>query len=178
MNVRETEEYRALRATIRERGTARVWLFVIGLGIWAATVITVASLATLPVATLLPLLLLAGVFEGVFSLHTGVERIGRYLQVFYENDGDAQWEHAAMGFGKVSHSHSPDPLFAVPFLLATLCNFVPAILAGAVLLEWSVVGTIHALFLVRVLMARRQALRQRGLDLTAFEALKAASTRS
>lgn len=173
MNARETEEYRALRATIRERGTARVWLFVVGLGIWAATVITVASLATLPVATLLPLLLLAAVFEGVFSLHTGVERIGRYLQVFYETDGDARWEHAAMGFGKVSHSHSTDPLFATPFVLAAIINIVPAILAGAVPIEWLVVGTVHALFLLRVFIARRQAARQRVLDLTAFESLKA-----
>lgn len=178
MNARETEEYRALRATIRERGTARVWLFVVGLGIWAASVITVASLASLPVATLLPLLLLAGVFEGVFSLHTGVERIGRYLQVFYENDGDARWEHAAMGFGTFSKSHSTDPLFAVPFLLATLINFMPAILAGALPLEWSVVGTVHLLFLARIFIARRQARRQRVLDLSAFESLRTSTPRS
>jgi len=29
MTPRELEEYRALRHTIRERGTARVWIFVI-----------------------------------------------------------------------------------------------------------------------------------------------------
>ena len=43
----------------------------------------VASLAAIPVATLLPLVLLAACFEAIFALHTGVERIGRYLQVFY-----------------------------------------------------------------------------------------------
>ena len=32
MTARELEEYRALRATIRERGTARVWIFVVGFG--------------------------------------------------------------------------------------------------------------------------------------------------
>ena len=31
MTPRELEEYRALRETIRERGTARVWIFVVGL---------------------------------------------------------------------------------------------------------------------------------------------------
>ena len=31
MTEREREEYRALRATIRERGTARHWLFVGGM---------------------------------------------------------------------------------------------------------------------------------------------------
>lgn len=88
MTPREIEEYSALRATIRERGTARVWIFVAGLAAWAAAVIATASLASLPIATLLPLLLLAGVFEAVYALHTGVERVGRYIQVFYEGDED------------------------------------------------------------------------------------------
>ncbi len=30
MTGRDVEEYTALRATIRERGTTRVWLFVVG----------------------------------------------------------------------------------------------------------------------------------------------------
>src|SRR5262245_28415723 len=100
MTPRELEEYRALRATIRERGTARVYLVVGGLGAWAALVIATASLASLPVATLLPLLFLAGVFEAIFALHTGVERIGRYLQVFYEEPPERGWEHVAMAFGR------------------------------------------------------------------------------
>ena len=77
MTSRELEEYRALRATIRERGTARVSIAVAGFAAWAALVLTTATLATFPVATLLPLLFLALVFEAVFALHTGVERIGR-----------------------------------------------------------------------------------------------------
>ena len=84
MTPRELEEYTALRETIRERGTARVWIFVAGLVAWAALVIATAALAALPVATLLPLLILAGTFEAVFSLHAGVERVGRYIQVFFE----------------------------------------------------------------------------------------------
>src|SRR5690349_11073526 len=76
MTARELEEYSALRATIRERGTARVWIFLAGLAVWAALTITTAALATLPIASLLPLLMLAGAFEAVFALHTGVERVG------------------------------------------------------------------------------------------------------
>src|SRR5947208_14124487 len=38
MTARELEEYRALRATIRERGTARVWIFVVGFGLWGGLV--------------------------------------------------------------------------------------------------------------------------------------------
>ena len=79
MTPRELEEYRALRETIRERGTVRVWLAVMSTAAWAALALSALALAPWPVATLLPLLMLAAGFEGVFALHTGVERIGRYL---------------------------------------------------------------------------------------------------
>jgi hypothetical protein len=102
MTGREQDEYSALRATIRERGTVRVGLFVAGMAAWAALTIATAALASTPLATLLPLLVLASVFEAIFALHVGVERIGRYIQVFYEEEGGALrgWEHAAMAFGR------------------------------------------------------------------------------
>src|SRR4051812_50220463 len=87
MTEHAQDEYTALRATIRERGTARVCLFVGGIAAWTGAAVATAALASTPVATLLPLLLLASVFEAVFALHVGVERIGRYLQLFYETDG-------------------------------------------------------------------------------------------
>src|SRR5436309_7219992 len=64
-----TEEYRALRATIQVRGTARVWLFFVGLTVWGALVIATAALASVPVAVLVPLLVLAAAFEAIFVLH-------------------------------------------------------------------------------------------------------------
>jgi hypothetical protein len=178
MNARELEEYRALRATIRERGTARVWIFVVGLALWAALAVAVAALASLPVATLLPLLFLVGVFEAIFALHTGVERVGRYVQVFYEeSDTESSgqtWETVAMGFGHVSPGRGVDALFIHIFVLATLVNIVPAILAGAVEEEWVVLGLVHALFVGRLFVARRRAAQQRALDLAAFLKLKQA----
>src|SRR5215475_11445055 len=99
MSSAEQEEYRSLRATIRERGTARIWVFLVGIIAWAALITATAALAALPVATLLPLLVLVSVFEAVFSLHVGVERIGRYIQVFLEHEGGG-WEHTAMAFGQ------------------------------------------------------------------------------
>ena len=84
MTPRALEEFKALRDTVRSRGTARVWVFLAGLVGWGALTIATASLAALPVATFLPLLILAITFEAVFSLHVGVERIGRYIQVFLE----------------------------------------------------------------------------------------------
>lgn len=171
MTPRALEEYKALRATIGQRGTARVWLFTVGLIAWAALTITTAALAALPVATLLPLLVLAAVFEAVLSLHTGVERIGRYVQVAFE-EGDPGWEQAAMSFGPALHGARTDPLFAWFFAGATVLNFVPAVIAEPAPLEVAVVGSAHLLFLVRLVLARRAASRQRGVELERFRQMR------
>lgn len=170
MTPRELEEYRALRATIRERGTTRVWLFVLGLTLWAAlTLATAAVTSTMPLATLLPLLVLAALFEALFALHTGVERIGRYLQVFYEGDDETrQWEHVAMSFGANTHLRLPDPLFPSIFLIATLGNFVPALLGGPLPIEVTIVGALHIVFGLRIVLAQRLSRRQRAADLARF----------
>jgi hypothetical protein len=170
MSTHQQEEYRALRATIRERGTAKVWVVVAGMIGWAALTMATAALASLPVATFLPLLVLAVTFEAVFNLHVGVERIGRYLQVFYE-DGTG-WEHTAMSFGRPLKGTGTDPLFVAHFLIATILNIVPALLAEPVRLEITVVGSAHLLFVLRIVLARRSASRQRAADLRRFEDMK------
>jgi len=176
MTPRELEEYRALRETIRERGTARVWIFVAGLVAWAALVIATAALAALPVATLLPLLILAGTFEAVFSLHAGVERVGRYIQVFFEEGSG--WEHAAMAFGRAPRGTGVDPLFGTIFLIATLLNFVPVLIAEPVATEVVVIGAAHLFLIARVLIARHAAGRQRAADLERFKELRQERTDS
>src|SRR4051794_4227030 len=175
MTPRELEEYSALRATIRERGTARVWVALAGLAIWAALTIATAALASLPVATLLPLLVLSAAFEIVFALHTGVERIGRYLQVVFEGDEGGGWEHYAMEYGRQFGSSGCDALFSPYFAAAAGFNFVPVLLAGPVPLEWALVGSLHLLFLLRIIVARRPAASQRATDLERFRHLQSAS---
>ena len=96
------DEYNALRATIRERGTdPRLdrpgrhgrsgrrprWLR----SRWRVP----------PIITLIPLLVLATTFEITFALHTGVERIGRYIQVFFEEPGRQR------GLGTPDHGIRP-----------------------------------------------------------------------
>jgi len=170
MTPSELEEYRALRETIRERGTARVWVFVAGLVAWGALTIATAALAALPVATLLPLLVLAAVFEAVFSLHTGVERVGRYIQVFHEDT--AGWEHTAMAYGRAPRGSGTDPLFTAFFIGATFLNFVPVLIAEPVATEVVVMGAAHLLLVVRILFARRAAGQQRAADLERYRNLK------
>src|SRR5215471_276624 len=163
MSTQQQEEYRALRSTIRQRGTAKVWVLLAGIIGWGALTTATAALASLPVATFLPLLVLAVTFEAVFNLHVGVERIGRYLQVFHEDT--TGWEHIAMTFGRPLKGTGTDPLFVALFLVATVLNIVPALLAEPVQLELTVVGTAHLLFILRVLLARHSASKQRAADL-------------
>jgi hypothetical protein len=166
LTPRELAEFRTLRDTIRERGTTRVWVVLIGFSIWGGLVLATAATMPIPVATVLPLLILATAFEIVFALHTGVERVGRYIQVFFE-DGFG-WEHAAM---KLPAS-GIDPLFANHFRIGAILNFVPAAFARPVPAEWVFVAAIHVLFILRVALARRRASRQRAIDLEHFEQLK------
>ena len=173
MTPRELEEYRALRATIRQRGTTRLWIVLAGVTAWASLTVATAALAQLPVATLLPLLVLAITFEIVYALHTGVERIGRYLQVFFEReDAGLGWEHYAMAYGRRFPSIGCDALFSPYFAAAATFNFVPALLAGPVPLEWGSVGVLHLLFLVRIGVARHAATHQRATDLERFRELQ------
>jgi hypothetical protein len=196
MTEREQVEYSALRATIRERGTARVYIFAGGVAAWGALTAASAALASTPLATLLPLVVLACVFEAVFALHIGVERVGRYLQVFHEAEpatpehaqtgapaapptprsapprGASGWEHVAMAFGRPSGGAALDPLFSVPFLVAALVNLGPALVLEPTRVELVFVGGAHALFAVRLAAARAAATRQRAVDLERFAQLK------
>ncbi len=167
MTERDLQEYKALRATISQRGSVRTCAFVVGLAAWAVVSLSTA-LVSIPLVTVLPLVLLAGTFEAVFALHVGAERIGRYLQVFHED----RWEQTAMAFGAPLAGTGSDPLFAVFFGLATACNFVPVLLAEAVRVELAIIGGAHVLFIIRLVVARQVAARQRAADLQRFRNIK------
>ena len=176
MKPTEIEEYRALRATIRERGTTRVVIVLAGTVGWSVIALGTAALAAPPVAIFIPLLVLATTFETAFALHTGVERIGRYIQVFFEDEANPGWEHRIMGFAAGAPlPGTTDPLFARTFWLAAVLNLIPALLIGPIPIEWAVVSVGHAAFMVRVAMARRQSASQRASDLRRFQEMKAKS---
>ena len=121
-DLRESE-YDALRATIRERGTMRICAVLGGLVAWGALAITLLIVARPGAITLVPLLVLAATFEIGFFIHTGVERIGRYLQVFYEEAaGSPGWETTVMNYG--STHRGLDPFFAAVFSACVAVNFV------------------------------------------------------
>jgi hypothetical protein len=169
MDDRSAAEYNALRATIRERGTARMILLPLIFIGWAATAIATAAVITVAVSTLVPLLVLAAGFEAVFALHITVERVGRYLQTFHERDEG--WEHVAVAFGRRFPGTGPDPLFSRLFVLAVSVNFLPAALGGHIA-EVIVLAALHFVLINRIRLARLQASTQRADDLRRFARLR------
>ena len=165
------DEYRALRATIQQRGTARILVLPLIFVGWAATAVATAAVITVAVSTLVPLLVLVAGFEAIFALHVNVERVGRYLQVYHEDDGG--WEGVAMQFGRRFPGAGPDPLFGRLFILATSVNFLPAALGWENMPELVVLAILHFLFINRVRLARAFAASQRKQDLERFLALRA-----
>jgi hypothetical protein len=164
-------EYEALRATIRERGTMRMGAVIAGFIGWGA-------LAALPLITnlgagaLVPLLVLFATFEVNFFVHTGVERVGRYIQVFYEEATDSRgWETVAMSYGLKHPAGGLDPLFAAVFAACAVVNFTTA-LATTTHPAWIAFSLIaHIVFCYRIVTARETSTAQRALDLDRFRGL-------
>jgi hypothetical protein len=167
-------EFTALRATIASRGTARMVLVPVVVIGWSALAIVVVLFGDLPVAALPPLAILVAGFEAINALHVGVERIGRYLQVFYEGaPGAPAWETTAMAVAPRVRGSGVDPLFTVVFAAATILNMTTALVPEPTPLETLVIGGFHAAFLLRIARARQVAGSQRARDLRAFEELRA-----
>ncbi|HZI81708.1 MAG TPA: hypothetical protein VFD69_19440 [Vicinamibacterales bacterium] len=169
MSLSESE-FTALRATIASRGTARMVLVPVVILGWGCLAIVVVLFGDLPVAALPPLAILVAGFEAINALHVGVERIGRYLQVFYEGTpGGPAWETTAMAIAPRVRGSGVDPLFTVVFSATTILNMTTALVPEPTPLETLVIGGFHAAFLVRVARARQVAGSQRARDLQAFQ---------
>jgi hypothetical protein len=167
-----TAEFSALRAAISSRGTTRIVIAATSIGIWAALTTVLVLFSDLPLAVLIPLAALAGGFEAVHALHAGVERIGRYLQVYYEEGPDApQWETAAMAVGPSLPGGGVDPLFSALFIGAAVLNFAAALPVAPIWQELAVLGVCHAGLVLRIVRARTAAAVQRAAELDRFKAL-------
>jgi hypothetical protein len=140
-------------------------------GLWGGVAVATTAAIQLPIAALLPLLVLAAGFEAIYALHINVERIGRYLQVFHEPDGG--WEHVAMLFGQRFPGRGPDALFSALFLVATALNYLPVAIGGTTV-ELVIAGLLHLLLAVHIGTARSRASKQRQQDLERFQAIKTA----
>jgi hypothetical protein len=175
MNLTESE-FTVLRQTIATRGTVRMALLPVTFISWAAITSALLYLGSTPVAAALPLVglgVLVGGFEAIHALHVGVERIGRYLQVYYEAQHTSpKWETTAMSVGPALPGGGIDPLFTVVFITVSLLNLTLAFGTVRTALDRGVIALLHALFWARVIRARGAAARQRAVDLETFRAIK------
>lgn len=171
------DEYRVLRKTIAARGSLRAILLVAGLAGWALVLVLVVAWVPNPVASAIPLVLLVAVFEALRGLHAGVERIGRYLQVFHEPAGPPAappaWERTAMAFGPSLPGAGGHPLFIPVLVVATATNFLAVLLPGPLALELWTMAVPHTAFVIWMLIADRAARRQRATELARYQELKA-----
>lgn len=166
-------EFAALRQTIATRGTVRIALLPFTLLGWALLVTTLLLHGDQPIGALFSLTVLAGGFEAIHALHVGVERIGRYLQVYCESAGDGpQWETTAMTAAPALPGGGVDPLFTVVFAGATVLNLIPALVPGPTPLELLAAAALHGAFIVRIVRARGAAGRQRAIDLDRYRMIR------
>jgi hypothetical protein len=171
-------EYLVLRRTIAQRGALRPVLVLCGTSIWAALLIAVLALLPYPVAAAIPLLVLVVTLEVIRPLHFGAERIGRYLQVFYEESGEPNralndapaWERVAMSFGSVP-GVGGHPLFVPIFFLATIVNYLAVLLPRPVAIELAVMAIPHLAFLAWLVAADRAMRNQRAIELARLREL-------
>jgi hypothetical protein len=174
-------EYASLRATIQSRSLARPLILMAGIVFWAALLLALLIWLPQPVTAAVPLLVLATTFEVVRSLHLGIERIGRYVQTFFEEDaGDEalfappSWERTAMTFGPTVPGAGGHPLYLPIFILATSLNLLAVMLPEPVLVEMAAMAVPHSAFVVWMLYCDRAMRRQRIDELARFRSLKAA----
>jgi hypothetical protein len=141
---------------------------------WALLAAALVLFGERPMASLLSLAVLVAGFEAVHALHAGVERIGRYLQVYYETTGEdrPQWESTAMHLGPALPGGGIDPLFTLLFAAAGLVNLLAVLIPSSPPRAAAFPVFVHALFMLRLLRARRAAARQRGVDLATYQRLR------
>jgi hypothetical protein len=172
-------EYRVLRDTITARGSLRPALALAGLVGWALILTAVLAWIPYPMAAVIPLLVLLATFEVIRPLHFGAERIGRYLQVFYEEAGDPDralndtpsWERVAMSFGAVP-GVGGHPLFVPVFLIATAVNYLAVLLPDPAAIEMSVMAVPHLAFIGWLVASDRAMRGQRAIELTRLREIK------
>ncbi len=142
---------------------------------WTLTValLGIGGTAREPLLGLVSLSVVIGGFEAIHALNVGVERIGRYLQVYYEGDsGGPTWETTAMAVGPGLPGGGIDPLFSVVIAALVGLNLALAFPNLHSTTDFVTVLPVHAIFWIRIIRARGAAARQRAVDLETFRAVR------
>ena len=163
----QIEEFRALRATIRDRAIARVILLAISWVGWAA--IATAIMLVLPATPLLalPLVLVLAAFEVNLVAVRATDRICDYLRVvFEERRAVPGWETASADLAGRHPAATADPLFFWIFVAVLCANYLCVVVAVGETadpsarvredsLDLAVATVLHGAVLLRFVLARR-----------------------
>ena len=158
----------------------RVALAILGLCVWGIVLTALVIALPYPIAAVIPLTVLLASFEAIRPLHFGAERIGRYLQVFYEEANTSAgapltppaWERTAMAFGATVPGAAGHPLFAPIFAIATLVNLLAVVLAEPTPEELALLSLPHLAFLAWLVRTDAAMRAQRPRELARFRELR------
>lgn len=179
MNHYAEHEFLVLRQTIQSRGGTRPLVLLSGISAWAVVLVAVLAWLPNPLASAVPLVLLAATFEVLRTLHLGVERIGRYIQVFYEESpggspptGTPAWEHTAMHLGPSLPGAGGHPYFMAVILVAVVVNFLAVLFPGPLSVELSSMAVPHLTLIAWMVHCDRGMRTQRATELARYRALR------
>lgn len=165
-------EYVSLRQAIAQRGQMKATVALVGLLGWAALWLAGFVLLSDVRVTAVSLAVLWATFEIIRPLHVGAERLGRYLQVFYEVPGQLPaWEHTAMALGASVPGAAGHPMYIPLFVGATLLNATALWVDGPLTFEGALMLGPHLALLWWLWRADRAMRVQRVDDLARLQAL-------
>ena len=163
----QLEEFRALRASIRERAIARVLLLAMTWLGWAALATAIMLVVPAPLLLTVPLVVLLAAFEVNLGTVRAAERVSNYLRVvFEERRAVSGWEIASADLASRYPSSVGDPLFVWVFIAVLCANYLcvviaipetadPTARAREDSLDLALVTALHLALVVRFVLARR-----------------------
>jgi hypothetical protein len=173
----QLEEFRALRASVRERAIARVLLLAMTWLGWAALATAIMLVVPAPLLLTVPLVVLLAAFEVNLATVRAAERVSHYLRVvFEERRAVSGWETASADLASRYPGSVGDPLFLWVFVAVLCANYVCVVIAIPETadpararedsLDLALVTALHLALVLRFVLARRalRAGRTRELD--------------
>jgi hypothetical protein len=182
----QLEEFRALRAAIRERAVARVLFLALAWVGWAAVATAIMLVLPAPPLLVLPLVLLLASFEVNLGTVRRAQRIAAYVRVvFEERRAVPGWETASADLDRRHPGAAGDPLFFWTFVAILFANYLCVIVAAGETtdpsthlredsLDLALVTALHAAILLRFALGRRTL--QPGQELERVRAVTTSAT--
>jgi hypothetical protein len=173
----QLEEFRALRASVRERAIARVLLLAMTWLGWAALATAIMLVVPAPLLLTVPLVVLLAAFEVNLGTVRSAERVSNYLRVvFEERRAVPGWETASADLARRYPASAGDPLFLWVFVAVLSANYVcvviaipetvdPTARAREDSLDLALVTALHLSLVLRFVLARRSLHTGRARDL-------------